>query len=44
MLVTFVKSLAPVLPFATEKIYQNLVRSWDRDAPVSVHLCDMPDR
>ena len=42
VLVTFAKSLAPVLPFATEKIYQNLVRSWDRTAPESVHLCDMP--
>ena len=43
VLVTFVKSLAPVLPFATEKIYQNLVRSWDPEAPLSVHLCDMPE-
>jgi isoleucyl-tRNA synthetase len=42
VLVTFAKSLAPVLPFVTEAIYQNLVRRWDDEAPQSVHLCDMP--
>ncbi len=42
VLVTFVKVLAPVLPFVTEQIYQNLVRSYNADAPQSVHLCDMP--
>lgn len=42
VLVTFIKCLAPVLPFITETIYTNLVRSWDADAPESVHLCDMP--
>ena len=42
VLVTFAKSLAPVLPFVTESIYQNLVRRWDTEAPQSVHLCDMP--
>ncbi len=42
VLVTFAKSLAPVLPFVTEAIYQNLVRRWDAEAPQSVHLCDMP--
>ena len=42
VLVTFAKSLAPVLPFVTESIYQNLVRRWDAEAPQSIHLCDMP--
>ena len=42
VLLQFVKSLAPVLPYVTEAIYQNLVRSTDRQAPESVHLCDMP--
>lgn len=42
VLVTFSKALAPVLPFVTEQIYQNLVRSCDADAPESIHLCEMP--
>ena len=42
VLVTFVKALAPVLPFITESIYQNLVCPVDESAPDSVHLCDMP--
>ena len=42
VLVTFIKALAPVLPFITESIYQNLVRRIDDSAPDSVHLCDMP--
>ncbi|MFP6644123.1 MAG: isoleucine--tRNA ligase [Candidatus Latescibacterota bacterium] len=42
VLVTFIKCLAPVLPYVTETIYNNLVRSWDSEAPESVHLCDMP--
>jgi isoleucyl-tRNA synthetase len=42
VLVTFTKALAPVLPFITESIYQNLVRTYDADAAISVHLCAMP--
>jgi isoleucyl-tRNA synthetase len=42
VLVTFIKSLAPLLPFITEEIYQNLVRSFNADAEESVHLCEMP--
>jgi isoleucyl-tRNA synthetase len=34
--------LAPIMPFVAEDIYQNLVRSWNPDAPESVHLCDWP--
>jgi isoleucyl-tRNA synthetase len=41
-LLTVAKVLAPVVPFATEKIYQELVRFYDPQAPVSVHLCDFP--
>jgi len=33
---------APFTPFISEAIYQNLVRSVDRDAPLSVHLTDFP--
>ncbi|HKZ50284.1 MAG TPA: class I tRNA ligase family protein, partial [Dehalococcoidia bacterium] len=41
-LVTLSKLLAPLLPFTAEAIYQNLVRSCDKAAPESVHLCDWP--
>ena len=41
-LVTTAKAAAPMIPFMTEEIYQNLVRSVDKDAPESVHLCDFP--
>ena len=33
---------AVVLPFITEKIYQDLIRSHGEEQPESVHLCDMP--
>jgi len=36
------KAAAPMLPFITEEIYQNIVRSLDKDAPQSIHLCDFP--
>ena len=41
-LVTVSKAAAPMIPFMTEDIYQNLVRSVDKDAPESIHLCDFP--
>ncbi len=41
-LVTICKAAAPMIPFMTEDIYQNLVRSIDRNAPESIHLCDFP--
>ncbi len=41
-LVTFCKAAAPMIPFMTEDIYQNLVRSVDKSAPISIHLCDFP--
>ncbi|MBX6342509.1 MAG: class I tRNA ligase family protein, partial [Thermomicrobiaceae bacterium] len=43
VLVTVTKLLAPFVPFITEVMYQNLVRSVDPEAPVSVHLCDFPE-
>ena len=41
-LVTISKAAAPMIPFMTEEIYQNLVRSVDKDAIESIHLCDFP--
>ena len=41
-LVTISKAAAPMIPFMTEDIYQNLVRSIDTSAPESIHLCDFP--
>ena len=41
-LVTICKAAAPMIPFMTEEIYQNLVRSIDAAAPESIHLCDYP--
>ena len=41
-LVTICKAAAPMVPFITEEIYQNLVRSIDKDAPESIHLCHFP--
>ncbi|MBI3464238.1 MAG: isoleucine--tRNA ligase [Planctomycetes bacterium] len=43
VLVTLCKLLAPVIPFLTERMYQNLVRSWDKTAPESVHHCAYPE-
>ena len=41
-LVTVSKVAAPMIPFMTEQIYQNLVGSIDASAPESIHLCDFP--
>ena len=41
-LVQICKCAAPVVPFMTEEIYQNLVRTNDKEAPESIHLCDFP--
>ena len=41
-LVTISKTAAPMIPFMTEDIYQNLVCSIDKSAPESIHLCDFP--
>jgi isoleucyl-tRNA synthetase len=51
VLVTLTKLLAPMIPFLSERMYQNLVRSSDTSQtsdptasrpPESVHLCDYP--
>jgi isoleucyl-tRNA synthetase len=41
-LVTISKAAAPMIPFMTESIYQNLVCGLDKNAPESIHLCDFP--
>ena len=41
-LITLSKISAPMIPFMTEEIYQNLVRSVDKSAPESIHLTDFP--
>ncbi|MDD6807229.1 MAG: isoleucine--tRNA ligase [Oscillospiraceae bacterium] len=42
-LVVTAKTAAPMIPFMTEDIYQNLVRSIDKTAPESIHLCEFPE-
>ena len=42
VLVNSIKCVAPVLPFCTEKMYENLVLNLNPEAPESVHLCDYP--
>ena len=42
-LVEISKAAAPMIPFMTESIYQNLVRELDKDTPESIHLCDFPE-
>jgi len=41
-LVTISKVAAPMIPFMADEIYQNLVRSIDKNALESAHLCDFP--
>ena len=43
VLLTLCKLLAPVIPFITETMYQNLVRPLDGGAPASVHHCEFPE-
>ncbi len=42
-LVTTAKTAAPMVPFISEEIYQNLVRSVDESAEESIHLCSFPE-
>ncbi len=42
VLQTLARLAAPYVPFITEEIYQNVVRSVDKTAPISVHLADFP--
>ncbi len=41
-LVQFSKLSAPLIPFMTEQIYQNMVRNFDENVPMSIHLCSYP--
>ncbi len=42
VLETIIRLAAPFVPFVTESIYQNLVRSIDPEAKESIHLCAYP--
>ncbi|OYD17110.1 isoleucine--tRNA ligase [candidate division WOR-3 bacterium JGI_Cruoil_03_51_56] len=42
-IVTLTKLIAPFMPFLSEDIYQNIVRSVNKSAPESVHLCQYPE-
>jgi len=42
VLVEFAKLSAPFVPFVAEALYQNLVRTQDDKAPLSVHLAQFP--
>jgi isoleucyl-tRNA synthetase len=42
VLLTLCKLLAPIVPFVTEVMYQNLARTVDKDACESVHHCEWP--
>ena len=42
VLETLTRLSAPFVPFMAENVYQNLVRTVDKSAPESVHLCDFP--
>ena len=42
-LLTIAKAAAPMIPFMTEEIYQNIVRTVDKEAPESIHLCSYPE-
>ena len=43
VLVNLSKLIAPFVPFIAEEIYQNLVRSLDKNVPESVHFCRFPE-
>jgi len=42
VLVNLVKLAAPFVPFISEQIYLNMVKSVDKNAPESIHLCEYP--
>jgi isoleucyl-tRNA synthetase len=39
---TAIKTAAPMIPFMADGIYQNIVRTVDKTAPESVHMCLFP--
>ncbi len=42
VLLTFLKLAAPIMPFITEKLYQDVFRPADEKLPESIHMCDWP--
>ena len=42
VLVELTKVIAPFTPFLAETLYQNLLRPYEKDAPLSVHLSAFP--
>jgi isoleucyl-tRNA synthetase len=42
LVLELIKLLAPVAPFLSEEIYQNIVVKTGQNAPISIHLCDFP--
>ena len=42
VLLDAIKTMAPILPFVCEEMYQNLVVGIDKSAPESIHLCSFP--
>ena len=42
VLTTLTRTIAPIMPFLTEEVYQNLVRSVDSAAPESIHHTEWP--
>jgi len=42
VLVNLLKVMSPFVPEFTECVYQNLVRSIDKSAPLSIHMCAFP--
>jgi len=42
-LLNLIKIISPIAPFWAEDMYQNLVKSVDQNAPLSIHLCDFPE-
>ena len=43
VLTNLIKILAPIIPFLSEYMYQNLIRKVDKNAPHSIHLCSYPE-
>ena len=43
VLTNIIRAIAPVLPFVSETIYQNLVVNSEKSSLESVHLCDYPE-
>jgi len=39
---TLSQTIAPFVPFVSEMIYQNIIKRVEKNAPLSIHLCDFP--